>query len=176
MDRHRQQLAGIAGLIVAGSLAAGPLLAQDPTKPIHWYVDSTADLYRDAVERNMPFVLVFMESGPWTDSLVAALKGCDVIQRLEPVVLFGMAHPSKDVVARNMATALGLKNLPTTSLLEPDPKIISELGRIEGFEPASQFTEDIVRRLGPKWPNAVKPLSGYSRPVPWRPGLVRCWP
>lgn len=163
-------------LFLAGSFGVGPLLAQDTPKPIHWYVDSTAALYRDAVEWNIPFVLVFMESGPWTDSLVSVLRGCEVMRRLEPVVLFGMAHPSTDVVARNMATALGIARLPTISLLEPDPKIISELGRIEGFEPASQFTDDIVRLLGPKWPHAVKPLSDYVRPPPWRPGVIRCWP
>lgn len=161
--------------LLLGSMLALPARAQTPAKPIHWFVDSTTTLYRDAVELNRPFVLVFLGDGRWTDSLVNTLTQCEVVKRLAPVVLFGMAHPEKDVVARNMATALGVEKLPTISSLEPDPKIISELGRIEGFETASEFTEDVVRLLGTKWPHNVKPLSDYAKPEPWRPGINHCW-
>jgi hypothetical protein len=147
-------------------------------KPLHWYRDSTAALYSEAVERNLPFMLVFLApSGKFSDDLETALTNCAVVARLEPVVLFGLAHPDKDVVARNMATALGVAKLPTISILEPDPKIISELGRIEGVEAAATVTDDIVRLLGQgHWPNAVRPLSDFPRPEPWRPGPYHCWP
>lgn len=112
-------------------------------KHIDWQKDAST-AYTKSVESNQPMVMVFEEQGPWTDKVNAELEKPE-IQQYASEAVFVKAVPSKDLVAKNIATALGVEHLPTVSVLDPDPEMISERGRIQGFEAASVLGADLGR-------------------------------
>jgi len=114
-----------------------------PQEKIKWSKDATS-AYTESVERNEPLVMIFQESGQWTDKLNQQFESPQVQQYANEAV-FVKAVPSQDTVARNIATALGVERLPTISVLNPDPNIISERGRIEGFEDSATLSKDLDR-------------------------------
>jgi len=78
-------------------------------------------------------------------------------------------------VARNIGSALEIDRLPTILLLEPNPTKIIEIGHVMGVTSVATLTDDVVRWLGPRAAGA-KPLSGFTKPPPWRPDASACWP
>jgi hypothetical protein len=134
-----------------------------PAARIVWARDF-ADGYRRSVELNKGMVVVFGEPGGfWYDKDVASLESPDV-GALAGDAVWIRADPTKEVMAKNVCTALGVEHLPTISVLDPDPEMISEEQRIEGYEEPAKLARDLDVPL--KRANGKLPRVPTARPSP----------
>ena len=134
-----------------------------PAGTIRWARDF-AEGYRDAVERNEGMVVLFATpEGSWTERVVASLQSPEV-SGLADQAIWIRADPTRETMAKNVCTALGIEHLPTISVLDPDPAMISEEQRIEGYEEPEKLARDLdvpLKRANGKLPKVptMKPRS-----------------
>jgi hypothetical protein len=133
-----------------------------PAATIHWYVDKTADAYDVAVAQKKPLILVSGDAnGMYFRRLKNEVLFSPALATLASVAIFAYADPTRDVVAKNMGTALGYDVGPTISLLSPNPDMIDEVSRIVGLWDA----ETVVRQLS----KHLRARGWLSSPQPWLP-------
>jgi hypothetical protein len=102
--------------------------------------------YTDALALKKGMVVVFVGRGPWNEKLIASLESPEV-GALADQAIWIRSDPSQDVMAKNVATALGVEHLPTIAVLDPDPEILSEELLIEGYEEPPKLARDLDEPL-----------------------------
>lgn len=120
-------LAGVAG---SGSASAAG--------SVHW-VAPVADCYDTGVSQKRTVVMIFFDpvsSRLDADKMSMRLAMSPRMQALADVTVWCMADVTRDLVAKNIAKALGIAEYPTLSVLAPNPNMIDETGRIVGFRGA----------------------------------------
>ena len=136
-------------LIVIATISSGIATAGQ----LNW-IAPLADCYDTGVSRNRAVIVIFYDSVTSrvdADKMSIRLGLSPKIQKLSDSTVWCMGDVSKDVVAKNMAKALGVKEYPTLSVLQPDPKMIEEKTRIGGFrgvfaEKAFEDAQDYIIR------------------------------
>ena len=99
--------------------------------------------YQDAVSLNKGMVVLFGTPGqPWYEKVLASIESPE-IGALADQAIWIRSDPTKEIMAKNVCTALGVEHLPTISVLDPDPEIISEEQRIEGYEEPERLARDL---------------------------------
>jgi hypothetical protein len=125
-----------------------------PSGGIVWAKDF-ADGYRTSVELNRAMVVVFgSPGGEWYEKVLGALASPEIVA-LAGEAVWIRADPAAEVMAKNVCTALGVEHTPTISVLDPDPEMISEEFRIEGYvEPAklAGYLDAPLKRANGKLP------------------------
>jgi hypothetical protein len=125
------------------------------------WIGDMATGYEEAVRQKKAMVVVMGETGPQHLRCVQMFGDSHLLALADQAVFIGV-NPVKDVVAKNIATVLGIEHLPMIVILDPDPDIISEEMMIQGCgDPESlarQLREPILRANGklPKVPT-MKP-------------------
>ena len=107
-----------------------------------------ADDYDRAVADHKPIVVLFYDITTRrvdADMLSTQVVMSDKLEKAADSAVWCFADVSKDVVARNMAKALGIKTFPTISILKPDPDALDETSRVVGLLPI-EMTEIAVLR------------------------------
>ncbi|HEY1251372.1 MAG TPA: hypothetical protein VGH97_09290 [Thermoanaerobaculia bacterium] len=113
-----------------------------PTGRIVWARDF-ADGYRRSVGLNKGMVVVFgSPGGEWYEKVVASFASPEIAALADQAVWI-RADPTTEVMAKNVCNALGVEHTPTISVLDPDPEMISEEARIEGYEEPARLARDL---------------------------------
>lgn len=138
-----------------------------PGRRIGWHFDDLLGAYKQAIRENKPLVIVYGED--WCkycgDMIVEALT-CPKVNALAGSAIFGYSAPSRDPGAKVAAKSLGIHSYPSVSVLEPDPKMLREDGRIVGFyrdNGLASTLAGILRKSG--WPAAPAAADGDSVPL-----------
>jgi len=123
--------------------AGVPLVpSRTPSGRIEWSA-SFAEGYREAVERNKAMVVVFgSPGGEWHEKVVASFENPE-LAALADRAIWIRSDPTKETMGRNVCTALGVAHTPTLSVLDPDPEMISEELRVEGYEEPAKLARDL---------------------------------
>ena len=122
-------LTAVAALGAGRPAAAGTL---------QW-VAPTADCYDTGVRQHRAVVIIFYDvvgSRLDADKLSLRLSLSPRMQALSGSTVWCMGDVSSDLVAKNIAKALGVSDYPTVSVLAPDPNALDETSRIVGFRGA----------------------------------------
>ena len=113
-----------------------------PAGRIVWAKDF-ADGYRSSVELNKGMVVLFgTPGGAWYEKVLASFDSPE-LAALADQAIWIRADPTKEVMAKNVCTALGVEHTPTISVLDPDTEMISEEQRIEGYEEPAKLASDL---------------------------------
>ena len=104
-----------------------------------------ADCYDTGVSQNRAIVVIFYNSV--TDRLDADKMSIRLgmsprMQALSDVTVWCMGDVSRDLVAKNIAKALGITEYPTLSVLAPNGSMLDETTRIVGFR--GSFAENYL--------------------------------
>ncbi|WP_374571184.1 thioredoxin fold domain-containing protein [Phenylobacterium sp.] len=118
-----------------------------PGRRIGWYVDDALLAYKRALDEHKPMVLVFGERwcGYCGDMIAQALT-CPNVNALSGQAVFAYSEASVDKGAATIANSLGIKKYPTVAILEPDPNMLRERGRMEGLYGDTEMAK-LLRRL-----------------------------
>ncbi|MEO8562032.1 MAG: neutral zinc metallopeptidase [bacterium] len=130
---------------------------------IQWYADRTADAYDFAVSQRKPLVLVTgSATGQYFRRLKSEVLDSPQLAALSTVAVFAYADPANDVVARNMAKALGYDGYPVISLFAPNANMLDERARIVGLWDAATVVAQLSKFLR---------KEGWMAPerAPWMP-------
>ena len=155
----------LAALVVLAGLGDGVALADS----LHWLAP-VADCYDTGVAQNRAVVIIFYDSvGDRIDAdkMSIRLAMSPRMQALSGVTIWCMGDVSRDVVAKNMAKALGVTEYPTLSVLAPNPNMIDETARVVGFrgsfaEKGFEGAQDCIV----KGVSKVPAKAGRPRPAP----------
>jgi hypothetical protein len=116
--------------------------SRTPSGRVEWAGDF-ADGYRDAVERKKAMVVLFgSPGGEWYEKVVASFASPEIAALADQAVWI-RSDPMKEVMGKNVCTALGIERVPAISVLDPDPEMISEEARIEGYEEPAKLARDL---------------------------------
>ncbi len=120
-----------ARLVVAGLGIGG--VASGASLP---WLAPVADCYDTGVSQNRAVVIIFYDSVNGrldADKMSMRLALSPRMQALSETTVWCMGDVTRDLVARNMAKALGILEYPTLSVLAPNPTMLDETGRVVGF-------------------------------------------
>ncbi len=116
--------------------------SRTPSGRVEWARDF-AEGYRDAVERNKAMVVLFgSPGGEWYEKVLASFASPE-IAALADQAIWIRSDPRTEVMGKNVCTALGVERVPAISVLDPDPEMISEEARIEGYEEPAKLARDL---------------------------------
>jgi hypothetical protein len=116
--------------------------SRTPSGRIEWAA-SFKDGYIEAVERNKAMVVLFgSPGGEWYEKVLASFASPELAALADKAVWI-RTDPLKDTMTRNVCTALGVEHTPTLSVLDPNPEMISEELRVEGYEEPAKLARDL---------------------------------
>lgn len=109
-----------------------------------------ADDYDRGVAEGKPIVVIFYDittSRYDADVLSTEIVGSAKLEKLAGSAVWSFADISKDMVARNIAKALGITEFPTISVLRPDGSALDETSRIVGHLPIGTTEIGVMRGI-----------------------------
>lgn len=123
---------------------------------IGWHFDDLFGAYKQAIKENKPLVVVYGEDWcKYCGDMIEKALVCPKVNALAGSAIFSYSTPSRDPGAKVAAKSLDIHSYPSVSVLEPDPRMLREDGRIVGFfrddDLASALT-GILKKSG--WPIA----------------------
>jgi hypothetical protein len=99
--------------------------------------------YQDAVALRKGMVVVFGETGqPIYEKLLASFAAPELAAMADEAIWI-RSDPTKEVMAKNVCTVLGIERLPVVAVLDPDPDIISEEMMIGGDGEPAKLARDL---------------------------------
>jgi hypothetical protein len=123
----------LAALVVLAGLGACDSVSAAGS--LHWLAP-VADCYDTGVSQKRAVVIIFFDPVSTrldADKMSMRLSMSPRMQALSDVTVWCMGDVTRDLVAKNMAKALGISEYPTLSVLAPNPSMLDETGRIVGF-------------------------------------------
>jgi len=130
-----------------------------------WYVNTSIDAFRLAIERNVPLVLVVSEGWcQYCRRLATDVLRCPAVDRFAGEAVFAFSSPSADRGATAIAGSLAIEAYPTITVLEPEARMLLERGRINGYFDASQLGEHFDTILWKTAPRRYIDESGVEEP------------
>ena len=137
--------------------AAICLIAISPTLPfvaaaaesIKWG-NVLADDYDRGVAEHKPVVVLFYDirtSRLDADMLSMRMQMSATLGKAAGSAVWSFADISRDLVASNIAKALGIKTFPTISVLKPDPDALDESVRVVGVLPIETTEVGVMRGI-----------------------------
>lgn len=119
-----------------------------PLPPIE-FQPTALDAYQKGLAEKKPVVLIIGEDWcQWCKALEKELAKPE-FQQYAGKAIFAKVQPSKDPSAKAIADALEIKNYPAISILEPNPAMIEERGRIVGFMDAEKLDAHLKKLIVP---------------------------
>jgi hypothetical protein len=109
-----------------------------------------ADDYDRGVAEHKPIVVLFYDittSRYDADVLSTQVLMSASLGKAAGSAVWSFADVSKDLVARNIAKALGIKTFPTISVLKPDPDALDETSRVVGLLPIATTEVGVMRGI-----------------------------
>ncbi|MEO8461102.1 MAG: hypothetical protein ABI451_11285 [Dokdonella sp.] len=109
-----------------------------------------ADDYDRGVAEKKPIVVLFYDittSRPDSDVLSVEIIGSVKLQKIADSVVWSFADVSNDLVAKNIAKALGITTFPTISVLKPDGEALDETARVVGLLPIGTTEIGVMRGI-----------------------------
>lgn len=109
-----------------------------------------ADDYDRGVAEHKPIVVLFYDittSRMQADTLSVQMLQSAKLGKVAGSAVWSFADVSKELVARNIANALGITTFPTISVLKPDPNAIDEMTRIVGILPVDTMEIGVTRGI-----------------------------
>lgn len=109
-----------------------------------------ADDYDRGVAEHKPVVVLFYDitkSRYDADVLSTEILGSTKLESLAGSAVWSFADISKDLVARNIAKALGITTFPTISVLKPDGEALDESSRVAGLLPIETTETGVMRGI-----------------------------
>jgi hypothetical protein len=125
-------LLSLAALVVLAGLGGGSASAGS----LNWLAP-VADCYDTGVSQKRAVVIIFYDSVNTrldADKMSIRLAMSPRMQALSDTTVWCMGDVTRDLVAKNIAKALGIAEYPTLSVLAPNPTMLDETGRIVGFK------------------------------------------
>lgn len=111
---------------------------------IGWHVNHAIDAFRQAIDKNVPLVLVVSEG--WcrycTDLIKDSLR-CPAVDRFAGEAVFAVSSPSSDKGAMAIAGSLEIDAYPTITVLDPEARMLLERGRINGHFASAKLGEHL---------------------------------
>jgi hypothetical protein len=131
---------------------------------IGWHTNSAINAFIQAIEEGKPMVLVIAEPS-CNDCMELArnVMRCPAVERFAGDAVFAFSFPSQDLAARAMASSLSISAYPAITVLEPDPRLLLERGRINGYFDASkmgQHLDTILWKTPPRKDDKPQDLLG----------------
>jgi hypothetical protein len=111
---------------------------------IGWHVNHAIDAFRQAIDKNVPLVLVVSES--WCSHCTNLIKDslrCPAVQRFAGEAVFAISSPSSDKGAMAIAESLMIEAYPTITVLDPEARMLLERGRINGYFGGAKLGEHL---------------------------------
>ena len=127
-------------------LRALTTVAQEiPHVRIGWYINTSIDAFRTAIDQIKPLVLVLGDSycSRYCLQLVQQALRCPAVNRFAGNAVFAYSMPSRDKGAMAIESSLEIEKVPTITVLEPDARMLLERGRINGFFEARKLGEHL---------------------------------
>jgi len=141
-------------------LRALTTVAQEiPHVRIGWYINTSIDAFRAAIEQSKPLVLVLGDSycARVCLPLIQQALRCPAVNRLAGSAVFAYGMPSRDKGAMAIGSiSLGIEKVPTITVLEPEARMLLERGRINGFFEAGKLGEHLETILWHTPPRAYE--------------------
>ena len=139
-------------------LAALPAPADEiPGVRIGWYINSAVGALQAAIDKSKPVVLVLGEPTCEYCMSVALAVRCSAVERLAGEAVFAFSIPSRDTGATSIAGSLNITGDPTITIIEPEGRMLLERGRINGFQKATPFGNNLEELL---WRTPAQPYTG----------------
>ncbi len=121
---------------------------EKPLPPVVF--EATAlDAYQKGLAEKKPVVLIIGEDWCQYCKQLEKELAKPEFQQYAGRAVFAKVQPSKDPSAKAIADALDIKNYPAISILEPNPAMIEERGRIVGFMEASKLDAHLQKLVTP---------------------------
>lgn len=134
-----------------------PVSAEVPEVWIGWYVNRSIDAFRVAIDRSVPLVLVIGETScKYCTNLIYNSLRCSAVDRFAGDAVFAFSSPASDRAAMAIASSLKIETYPTTTVLEPEARMLLERGRINGYFESSKMGEHLETIL---WKSAPRVYS-----------------
>jgi hypothetical protein len=119
-------------VVVVAGLGAGDCASAGS---LHWLAP-LAECYDTGVSQKRTVVVIFYDSVSNrldADKMSIRLGMSPRMQALSDTTVWCMGDVTRDLVAKNIAKALGISEYPTLSVLAPNANMLDETGRIVGF-------------------------------------------
>lgn len=111
---------------------------------IGWYINDTITGFKEAVDKNVPLVLIFFDpSCSYCWDTVDAMT-CPMVNRFAGAAVFAIANPEADKAAKAIEGSLEIKKKPTISVILPESRMLLEIGRINGYFPGNKLSEHLT--------------------------------
>jgi hypothetical protein len=123
--------------------------AGEAAESIKWGT-ALADDYDRGVAQHKPIVVLFYDistSRVDADVLSVQILGSAKLGKLAGSAVWSFADVSNDLVARNIAKALGITTFPTISVLKPDAAALDETFRVVGLLPIGTTEIGVIRGI-----------------------------
>jgi hypothetical protein len=143
----RSVTAVISLVILALTVSLGAVAAR--AEPIKWGT-VLADDYDRGVAEGKPIVVLFYDittSRYDADVLSAQILSSAALGKLAGSAIWSFADISNDLVATNIAKALGITTFPTISVLKPNGTALEEAFRIVGLLPIGTTEIGVMRGI-----------------------------
>ena len=133
-----------------------------------------ADGYDTAVAEHKLIVAIFAAatSSP-SQKMAAEIRNSSRFAELANCAQFIQAEPESELVAKNMADALGVDSYPTLSILLPDPDSIYETHRFVGFRDLATLDNWLRKSLNEATNDPNAPTGFKNSIKPFCPALTQ---
>ena len=118
-------------------------------EPIKWG-SVLADDYDRGVAEHKPIVVLFYDittSRYDADMLSTQISLSTTLGKFAGSAVWSFANVSNDLVAKNIAKALGITTFPSISVLRPDGEALYETFRVVGFLPIGTTEIGVMRGI-----------------------------
>jgi hypothetical protein len=139
--------AGVCLASLSAALPADPIATNDT---VRWGTNLATD-YDRGVAEHKPVVVLFYDvvtTRTPADLLSTQILMSAKLGKAANSAVWSFADVSNDIVAKNMAKALGIKTLPTISVLKPNPDAIDETARLVGVLAIDTTEIGIMQGIG----------------------------
>ena len=143
----RSMTAVISLVILALMVSLGAVAAR--AEPIKWGT-VLADDYDRGVAEGKPIVVLFYDittSRYDADVLSTQILSSAALGKLAGSAIWSFADISNDLVAKNIAKALGITTFPTISALKPNGTALEETFRVVGLLPIGTTEIGVMRGI-----------------------------
>lgn len=134
-----------------------------PGVRIGWYIHDSMTAWKVAIDRKLPLVLLMHED--WCEFCWKMIDvfTCRSLNRFAGSAIFAVGSGEREISVKAMQESLQMDALPTLTIIRPEPSILVEEMRIEGYLKESELAAHLETARS----NYPRSLENLADVPPW---------